>query len=375
MIERSVLRRLAAVGACSIVLAVSAAACSDDDGTATEIPATTETTQEPTTTSEPVVTSTTPEPPTTTTSGADTTPSRPDTASTGADTETTTVASSTTVAASTTSARPATSASTETSTATRQRLRTARVNVYWGWTVLNPAAGSPERIAAGARDVPASSPARNALEAMFDGVDAVERAIGMVSSIPDGTRVLGIAVDGTTATVDLSAEFEQPGGSLDESMRLAQVVFAVTQFDGLDRVRFRVAGEPRDTILSHGFEVGDGLRRDDFPEIRARIMVEEPSPGEEVSDPLVIRGESNTFEGTVRYAVTGGGGDGLVLIEGFTTATAGMGTWGTYEIEVDLAELSADYVPGPGSIILWEDDPRSGEQVDVVEIPIVLPAR
>jgi germination protein M len=370
MIGSSPLRRLAVVGVFGLAVGVVGAACGDDDGSSSDTSDTTATvsTSETPATSEQVAQVTTSSEP------------GPETTTTGTVTDTVEDVAPTTVAATTTTtttttAEPATTTGPDTTTATRQRLRTTRANVYWGWTVLNPAAGSPERIGAGARDVASSSPVSSTLTAMFDGVDAVEREIGMVSSIPEGTRVLGISVHDGTATVDLSAEFEAPDGTLGESMRLAQVVFAVTQFDGFDRVKFHIAGEPRGTILSHGFEVGDGLTRDDFPDVRARIMVEEPSPGSEVTDPLVIRGESNTFEGTVRYAVTGGGGDGIVLTEGFTTATAGMGTWGTFEIAVDLADLSADYVPGPGSVILWEDDPRTGDRVDVVEIPIVLPAR
>jgi hypothetical protein len=247
------------------------------------------------------------------------------------------------------------------------------VNVYWASTVLNPATGSPERIGAGMREVGADAPVRNALEAMFAGLEPVEEEIGMTTSIPPGTEVLGVAVDGATVTVDLSAEFATPSGSLDETMRLAQVVFAVTQFDGLDRVTFHIDGEPQDPILSHGFVVGDGLTRDDVADVRPAILVEQPSPGADVTTPLVIRGESNTFEATVRYAITQGGGDGIVLTDGFTTATNGNGIWGDFEIVVHLSDVGADYRPGPGSIIVWEDSALDGSQLGVVEIPIVLP--
>jgi spore germination protein GerM len=250
---------------------------------------------------------------------------------------------------------------------------TTIVNVYWGWTVLNPAAGSPERIGAGAREVAADTPVRNALEAMLDGLEPAEESIGMTTSIPPGTEVLGIAVDGATATVDLSAEFGTSSGSLDETMRLAQVVFAVTQFDDLDRVKFHIDGRPQDPILSHGFEVGGGLTRDDFTDVRPSILIEQPDPGADVVNPLVIRGESNTFEATVRYAITQGGGDGVVLTEGFTTATGGTGIWGSFEIIVDLADFGSEYQPGLGSVIMWEDSARDGSRVGVVEIPIVLP--
>ncbi len=351
MIHRLRLRRTALIG---VALAAVAAGCAGDDEGSSETPAASETT---------VTTSIDTEPP------PDTTTETP--GATGAEAAT---APATEPEVETTVRRATTSTEADVTTTTERAVGTTLVNVYWGWIVQNPVGGSPERIGAGSRMVRADAPTRHSLEAMFAGVDAVEREIGMTSSIPEGTRVLGISVDGATATVDLSAEFERPGGTLDESMRLAQVVFAVTQFDAFDRVKFHVAGEPRDTILSHGVEVGDGLTRDDFPGVRARIMIEEPSPGAQVTDPLVVRGEANTFEANVRYAITAGAGDGSILADGFTTATAGNGTWGAFEIEVDLTDSVSGDVGGPGSIILWEDDPRTGGQVDVVEIPVVLPS-
>ena len=257
-------------------------------------------------------------------------------------------------------------------TSTDVPVGTTEVNVYWGWSVANPGAGAPERIGAGGRSIAADVPVRNALDELLEGPDTTEQEVGMVSSVPAGTQVLGISIDGDTATVDLSGEFDEPGGTLDEAMRLAQVVFTVTQFDGFERVKFNIDSEPQDPVLSHGVQVGDGLTRDDMFEVRPIILVEQPVPGADVTDPLTIRGESNTFESTVRYAVTAGGGDGVVIDEGFTTATAGMGTWGDFDIVVDLSGLDG-YEAGPGSVIVWEDSPRDGSRVDLVEIPVVLP--
>lgn len=288
------------------------------------------------------------------------------------DTTTTVPAAEPTTIVTNTGVTTSTQATAETTTTTVPAA-SKLVNVYWAWSVLNPPGGSPERIGAGARAVVGDTPVRNALEAMFQGVNSIESSIGMTTSIPAGTRVLGIAVDGATATVDLSAEFAASSGSLAETMRLAQVVFTVTQFDGFDRVKFHIDGVPQDPILSHGFVIGDGLTRDDFELVRPAIMIEQPYAGAEVANPLVIGGESNTFEATVRYAITSGGGDGLIVTEGFATATAGTGVWGTFEVIVDLSDFPANYQPGLGSIIMWEDSPRDGTQVNVVEIPIVLP--
>lgn len=347
MITRTAQQRFVAIVALTFGLASFAAACDNDADPA----------------SDSTITSSAAEATTTTETAATTTQV---TATTQAETTTTTT-SSTPIATTT----PVTT----TTTTTVAPVETTPVNVYWGWTVLNPSAGSPERIGAGIRDVAADVPIRNSLEAMFSGLTDAEQAIGMTTSIPSGTEVLGITIDGATATIDFSAEFTRSSGSLDETIRLAQVVFTVTQFDAIDRVKFHIEGTPQDTILSHGFIVGDGFTRDSFAGVRASIMIEQPSPGAEVADPLIIRGESNTFEATVRYAITSGGGDGVLLTEGFTTATNGNGNWGTFEVIVDVSDFSSEYQPGPGSIIMWEDSPRDGAQVDIVEIPVVLPQR
>jgi hypothetical protein len=91
-----------------------------------------------------------------------------------------------------------------------------------------------------------------------------------------------------------------------------------------------------------------------------------------VGDDLVIGGESNTFEATVRYIVTAGGGDGIVVAEGFTTATAGSGTWGTFEASIDLGADQGSYPAGPGSVIVFEESARDGSMINVVEHPITL---
>ncbi|MFN3258842.1 MAG: GerMN domain-containing protein [Ilumatobacter sp.] len=249
------------------------------------------------------------------------------------------------------------------------------VNVYWGWSVLNPASGAPERLGAGGRDVAADSPIQHALEETFAGPTSVEAEIGMTSSVPAGTTLLGVVVEGDTATVDLSGEFTASGGTLDETMRLAQVVFAVTQFDGIDRVAFRIDGIAQTSMLSHGFESADGFSRDDFSNVRPAILIELPTPGVAVTDPFVIRGESNTFEATVRYAITSGGGDGIVVAEGFATATNGNGAWGDFEIVVDLGDVSLGDEATSGSIIMWEDSAQDASQLDIVEVPVLLPRR
>ncbi len=60
--------------------------------------------------------------------------------------------------------------------------------------------------------------------------------------------------------------------------------------------------------------------------------------------------------------------DGLIIGEGFTTATDGNGTWGTFEIRGILDAETA----GPGSVIVFDTSAVDGSQINVVEYPIIL---
>ena len=61
-----------------------------------------------------------------------------------------------------------------------------------------------------------------------------------------------MTVDGSVATVDLSAPFASGLGVFAEEARVAQVVFTVTQFEGIDHVRFRIDGTPWSTTDRKG---------------------------------------------------------------------------------------------------------------------------
>jgi len=250
-----------------------------------------------------------------------------------------------------------------------------QVNVYWAWDMpTHPV--STERIAAGARLVNPVTPATAAINRLLNGPNVVETNIGMITLIPPGTTLNGISINNNTqvATIDLSPEYVSGCGALIEQMRLAQVVFTLTQFDNVDRVKFMIDGVRADPIMCHGAHVGTGLDRDDFAGVRSLVMVEHPHPGARVVNDLVVRGESNTFEANVRYILTDRGGDGRIIDEGFTTATNGNGTWGTYEIRIDLDALPR-YAPGPAAIIVWEENMEAGTMGATVEYPIRLPPR
>jgi hypothetical protein len=87
-----------------------------------------------------------------------------------------------------------------------------------------------------------------AVKALLEGPDRGERTAGIRTEIPPGTRLNGIAIANGTARVDLSSGY-QGGASLRAlQLRLAQVVYTLTQFPTVSAVRLSVDGEP---VLDH----------------------------------------------------------------------------------------------------------------------------
>ncbi len=218
-------------------------------------------------------------------------------------------------------------------------------------------------VAAGRSSSGVATPAR-ALEALLAGPEgSLETDLGMGTQIPVGTVLRGVTVDNGVATVDLSKAFESGGGSQSMQARVAQVVFTVTQFPGVEQVRFELDGTPVNSIGGEGVMV-DGVGRADFANVTPAILVESPTPAEQVSSPLHVRGIANTFEATVNYTITDP--EGLILKEGFTTATAGNGTWGTFSFDVRYQSARS----GMGSVIVYQVSPKDGSRQDILEVPV-----
>jgi spore germination protein GerM len=106
--------------------------------------------------------------------------------------------------------------------------------------------------------------ARFALNRLLDGLSDEEAAAGLFTAVPAGTELLGMHIEDGIATVDLSSAFEQGSGSLAESLRLAQVVYTLTQFDTIEGVSFRLEGEPVELFGGHGIILDRPQARQDF---------------------------------------------------------------------------------------------------------------
>lgn len=220
-----------------------------------------------------------------------------------------------------------------------------------------------EKVAAARADVAPPATARGAIEALLGGPDDVTGADDMTSAVPGGTELLDLAVEDGTALVDLSAEFTSGGGSLSMQLRAAQVVFTLTQFDTVDDVTFRIDGEPVDALGGEGVPAAD-LDRSDFDAVTPLVLVTSPLPGEPAESPLAVEGISNTFEANVLYEVVDA--EGTTLAAGFTTATAGTGTWGEFAFDAAWT----DEVSGEVTLVVYQEDMEDGGRRDVYEVPL-----
>lgn len=92
--------------------------------------------------------------------------------------------------------------------------------------------------------------AQKALESLMGGPENI--ALG--NTIPQGTRLLGFKLEGTTAVVDLSPEVVQnhPGGSSGELQTVYSIVNTLTlNFPGIKDVQILVGGKKQSTIAGH----------------------------------------------------------------------------------------------------------------------------
>ena len=206
-----------------------------------------------------------------------------------------------------------------------------------------------------------------AIEAVLEGPDGVEQDFGLTTAVPDGTQLLGLVIEDGIARVDLTSEFESGGGSASMQMRLAQMVYTITQFPTVKGVLFSLDGEPIDVLGGEGVVIDHPLTRRDYADLLPTILVVRPTLDQPVASPVVIRGSANVFEANVTVKVLDE--DENVIAETFTTATCGSGCRGTYRVSVPF-ELDHEQ---NGWIVVHDDDAAGvGRPPHEVRIPVRL---
>ena len=188
----------------------------------------------------------------------------------------------------------------------------------------------------------------------------------LVTTIPDGTRLLGITIDDGIATVDLSREFESGGGSASVFGRLAQVVYTLTQFPTVDAVTFKLDGEPVTVFSGEGVVLDHPVGRADYADQLPSIFVDRPAWGAALGNPARITGLSNVFEATFRVAILDG--DENVLADETAMATCGTGCWGTFDVLMQYTVGSAQW----GTLRVYDLSAKDGTPENVTDYPVWL---
>jgi hypothetical protein len=98
------------------------------------------------------------------------------------------------------------------------------------------------------------------MRALLRGPTEQERSENITTAIPVEADLLGVSIDNKVATVDLSREFQLAARQQVFTLRLAQVVFSLTELPDVDRVRFSIDGQHTPVIDQTGTPRDDVAR-------------------------------------------------------------------------------------------------------------------
>lgn len=235
----------------------------------------------------------------------------------------------------------------------------------WGWTTV-PLSEEPGPVSA---TLPAGSAEQRlaaVMEALLEAPSAPDFEAEATTAIPDGTRLLGVSIEGTRATVDLSREFESGGGSLSMQLRVAQVIYQATQVEGVDSMRIAIAGRLVGSIGGEGVMVDHPMDRTEFPDLAPPIVMITPKINSTLSGEVLVTGHADVFEANVSIRIIGA--NDKVLKETFTTATCGTGCRGDFSKRI---RFSVDEQQ-EGRVEVLSYSAEDGSPQDVISVPVTL---
>ncbi len=245
-------------------------------------------------------------------------------------------------------------------------LKTTQVRLYFIRGEYLGVAGRKVQVGvpAGGASPTVQSRAKAAMTALLAGPTAQDKGFGLGTTIPAGTKLNGVKLSGHTATVDMSSKFESGGGSLSMLLRVSQVVYTLTQFEGIDRVAFKLDGKSVSSIGGEGIIVSPPVTRADFEGQAPPILVESPVPGQSVKSPIIVSGSANVFEAQFNLEVKDP--TGAVVTSRSIKATSGTGTRGTFKAKVVFESSKT----GTGTFVFFDLSEKDGSRIDVIKIPV-----
>jgi hypothetical protein len=196
--------------------------------------------------------------------------------------------------------------------------------------------------------------AQLALTRLLEGPSDFEFGAGVRSSIAVDTTGQITSLSNGVATVELSDSFYDAAASM-VRLRQAQVVYTLTQYSTIRRVKFARGNEP-----------ARAWKRADFNDLLPAILVESPIIGARVSSPVTVSGTANVFEATVSLRILDENGNEIART--FTTATCGTGCRGDYSVSIPFNVDRQQQ----GTIEVFESSAKDGSPINLVRIPVTL---
>jgi hypothetical protein len=198
--------------------------------------------------------------------------------------------------------------------------------------------------------------AQLSLDGLLRGPTAAEGQAGVETALPSIDFADISDLSSGVATVQMGASFfEETGATL--RMRHAQVVYTLTQYSTIRRVRF---------ATEDGNVLPRAWTRGNFNDLLPAILVESPIIGARVSSPVTVSGTANVFEATVSLRILDENGNEIART--FTTATCGTGCRGDYSVAVPFNVEHQQR----GTIEVFESSAMDGSAINVVDIPVIL---
>jgi spore germination protein GerM len=131
-------------------------------------------------------------------------------------------------------------------------------NIYW----LRPKEKGVELVPQPVK-IAATQP-NQALEAAFQTLLVGPTTGTDSTTIPKGTKLLGLKVENNQVHVNLSEDFTSGGGSTSMIGRVGQVVYTATTLNPKAKVYIEVNGKPLEVLGGEGVELEQPLTRESF---------------------------------------------------------------------------------------------------------------
>ncbi len=109
------------------------------------------------------------------------------------------------------------------------------------------------------------SPLTETMKTLLEGLSSTELNMGLISLIPEQTRILSISLKNNTAYLNFSDEFRfNSFGVEGYNAQLKQVVYTATEFSNVKSVQILIEGAKIDYMGPEGVFIGKPLSRSDF---------------------------------------------------------------------------------------------------------------